>query len=307
MQGTSTKLLYLASCALCLFLVTYIMKFRFVIPLFLSVSAYSQDDVKAKYEAVRQAQRTELEQLTKWYQAETKKHMGNKTELQRLDAEHSAALIKSQDKMIHGYLALAAKYPNEKQSQNTLDAMSKFNLSMMGRYQELVIKTWDVMPVDFKKSVSGRTVSDNIKKIGDIYNINNGYIPDHVFQHNKDSVTLKSYRGKYLFLDFWTSWCTPCRAEHYNMKQVYSKYKSKGFDILQVSLDDKKEKWVKAINEDQLPWLSILNEKGWDKATEKKFNIVGVPTNYLIDPNGKIIGRNLRGEELNNKLSVLLK
>ncbi|NML38749.1 TlpA family protein disulfide reductase [Chitinophaga sp. G-6-1-13] len=119
------------------------------------------------------------------------------------------------------------------------------------------------------------------------------------------AVQLKDYRGKYVLLDFWASWCGPCRAENPNVLDNYEKYHSKGLEILAVSLDDKKDAWVKAIKDDGLTWEHVSDLKGWKNEVAKEYNIRAVPSNFLIDKEGKIVAVNLRGEELTKKLEEI--
>jgi peroxiredoxin len=122
-------------------------------------------------------------------------------------------------------------------------------------------------------------------------------------------VTLSSFRGKYLLLDFWASWCGPCRAENPNVVAAFNQYNSKGFDVLSVSLDQPngKEKWLKAIHDDKLTWTNVSDLKFWNNEVSVMYGIQGIPQNFLIDPQGKIIGKNLRAEALNQKLQEIFK
>lgn len=121
------------------------------------------------------------------------------------------------------------------------------------------------------------------------------------------NVSLASYKGKYVLVDFWASWCGPCRAENPNVVKAYSKFRDKGFDILGVSLDEKKDKWQAAIQADNLPWTHVSDLKGWKNAAAEQYGIRAIPQNLLLDPKGMIIARNLRGDALERKLSEVLK
>lgn len=120
------------------------------------------------------------------------------------------------------------------------------------------------------------------------------------------AISLKDYRGKYVLIDFWASWCMPCRAENPHVLKAYEKYKDRNFTILGVSLDKSRADWIKAIREDHLPWQQISSLDPENAEGAKKYAIRFIPQNYLVNPEGKIIAANLRGEEL-KKLDELLK
>jgi len=124
---------------------------------------------------------------------------------------------------------------------------------------------------------------------------------------NGNPVSLSSFKGKYVLVDFWASWCGPCRTESPNLVKAYEKYKAKNFEILGVSLDQNKEKWLKAINDDHYTWTQAGDMKGWENAAARAYGIQGIPFNVLLDPDGVIIARNLRGEALEKKLAEVLK
>lgn len=124
---------------------------------------------------------------------------------------------------------------------------------------------------------------------------------------NGKNINLSSYKGKLLLVDFWASWCSPCRAENPGIVKVYNEFHSKGFYILGVSLDKKKESWLKAVADDQLSWEHVSELKGWDCSAGKLYGINSIPANVLVDPEGKIIARNIFGDELRKKLAELIK
>jgi peroxiredoxin len=141
-------------------------------------------------------------------------------------------------------------------------------------------------------------------KVGDIGTV----IPD--FEQNDidgKPVNIKSFRGKFVLVDFWASWCGPCRGENPNVVSAFKKYSSKNFTVLGISLDKSKEPWIQAINNDGLTWTQVSDLKGWTNAVAQKFGINSIPQNFLIDPNGVIIGKNLRGPDLDAKLESVIK
>lgn len=119
-------------------------------------------------------------------------------------------------------------------------------------------------------------------------------------------VSLSSLRGKYVLIDFWASWCRPCRQENPNVVANYQRYKDKNFTVLGVSLDKAKQAWVDAINMDGLTWAHVSDLQGWANAVAAQFGIQSIPQNFLIGPDGKIIAKNLRGPALERKLAQLL-
>lgn len=118
-------------------------------------------------------------------------------------------------------------------------------------------------------------------------------------------VALESFRGKYLLVDFWAAWCSPCRVENPNIVAAYEKYNDKGFEILGVSLDRDRNAWLKAIKDDNLSWTNVSDLNYWNNAASRLYNVSSIPASFLLDPDGIIIAKNLRGEELHNKLAEI--
>jgi peroxiredoxin len=151
------------------------------------------------------------------------------------------------------------------------------------------------------KGIVTQLVAPEITKIGKL-------APD--FEQNTPDgkkIKLSHFRSKYVLLDFWASWCAPCRQENPNVAAAYNQYKDKGFTVLGVSLDQagQKDAWVKAIQKDQLTWHQVSDLKGWENTVAQKYGVRSIPANFLIDPKGKIIARDLRGKDLQDKLAQL--
>ena len=121
------------------------------------------------------------------------------------------------------------------------------------------------------------------------------------------NVSLSSFKGKYVLVDFWASWCGPCRAENPNVVNTFTKYKNKNFTVLGISLDRDRQKWVEAIAADGLAWAHLSDLQSWNNSVAQQFGIQSIPQNFLLDPQGNLIGKNLRGAALEYRLSKVLK
>lgn len=121
-------------------------------------------------------------------------------------------------------------------------------------------------------------------------------------------VSLADFLGQYVLLDFWASWCVPCREENPYVVSVYERFKEKNFTVLGVSLDNpgKKQDWLAAIEKDGLPWTHVSDLQGWNNTVVEQYNVSGIPANFLIDPQGKIVAKNLRGENLERTIAEIL-
>jgi len=221
------------------------------------------------------------------------------------DENTSAAM---QDSLIQMYTAMKEKTVRTIDSLVTnypdchATALIINNFVIKDRDLAEVEKMYEGLTPRIKNAYLGRklkTSIDNIKKtsIGSV-------APDFTLQapDGKD-VSLSDYRGKIVLLDFWASWCGPCLREVPNVKKVYDKFHDKGFEILSVSLDDKKDNWVNAIEKNDLNWGHVSSLKGWSCPVAKLYNVSGVPAMLLLDKEGKIVATKLRGDLLMEKVA----
>jgi peroxiredoxin len=170
----------------------------------------------------------------------------------------------------------------------------------------LLDKDFSELPDWIKMSVTGRYVSNKIEGAKAVAVGKNA----PVFTQNSidgKAVSLENFKGKYVLLDFWASWCVPCRKEHPNFLKIYEKYQAKNFEIVSVSIDEDKTAWVNASKADNINWTNLLDTKGQVNEVAVKYGVQAVPANFLINPNGVIIAKNLSGETLEKTLSDLLK
>lgn len=163
---------------------------------------------------------------------------------------------------------------------------------------------FELLDPALKASSQGQVFARMIKK-ATVLDIG-GEAPEFTAQNTAgENISLKSFRGKYVLVDFWASWCVPCRHENPNVVKAYNRFRDKNFTIVGFSLDegnDGKEKWLKAIEKDGLPWMQVSDLAGWASPVAMLYNLKAIPANFLLDPNGRIVAKNLRGEELEQKL-----
>ena len=156
-----------------------------------------------------------------------------------------------------------------------------------------------------KNSPKGKEIKEMIRVYA---NVAIGKPAPDIIQFTPDSnqLSLSSLKGKYVLVDFWASWCGPCRRENPNIVAAYNQFKDKEFTIFGVSYDSKKDRWLKAIKDDHLDWYQVSDLQGWKNATSDQFGIKAIPSNLLLDKDGIIIGKNLFGEKLTDTLAELI-
>ena len=214
------------------------------------------------------------------------------------DGEYDSAMLAKAMNLIHDFVT------THKDSYITPLAVIRYN-----QIADDVVKTeelYNILDPQLKVTAMGQYIAQQIAE-GKI-NGTGTLLPD--FSQADTSgvpVKLSSLRGNYVLVDFWASWCGPCRQENPNLVAAFNKYKSKKFTVLGVSLDKAKEAWIDAIHMDGLAWTHISDLQGWQNSVAQQFQIFNIPQNFLIDPDGKVIGKNLRGPALERKLARILK
>lgn len=221
-------------------------------------------------------------------------------QINQLRTERDQKFGKWEDLYEEAQLKFIETHPNSSLSIQFLESMVSVET-----VNDRVKSLFNALNPELKKSNKG-------KKLQNIFNASNftvGSIAPDFEQpdENGKMVKLSDFRGKYVLVDFWASWCVPCRKENPNVVKAFQAYKDKGFTILGVSLDDKKENWLKAIKDDGLNWTNVSDLKGWRNAAAQLFAINAVPSNMILSPEGKIIAKDLRGEDLEKFLMENLK
>lgn len=178
---------------------------------------------------------------------------------------------------------------------------------------EVANDIFEKFPVTFRESTNGKNALASIANLGKPKTVIKvpevgEQAPAFVQNSPEDkAVSLKDFSGKYVLIDFWASWCVPCRKVNPDLVRLFRKHKGERFSILGVSLDEDKAKWLAAIAQDKLDWKHVSDLKGWDNAVSKMYGIQGIPQNILVDPSGKIVAKNLSIPDLDAKLLELLK
>lgn len=175
--------------------------------------------------------------------------------------------------------------------------------AMMGAY-EGVKPLYDLLDANLQNGMQGTALAERLAVL------KRSAIGETVLDFTQNDtegnpIHFADFKGKYVLIDFWASWCGPCRAENPNVLKEYNKYKDKNFTVLGISLDDNAERWEKAIEEDGMPWTQVSDLQGFKNKVSSYYGIQGIPSTLLVDPEGKIIAKDLRGELLAKKLEEI--
>ncbi len=252
-----------------------------------------------KLKAMLKSAEDKMTQLTNEYRAATTEQKKDKDFVERFE-KHEEAIVTEQNNIKVQFIK---GNPN-----------SMLSLYILQQYTDLVAPEFSEVESMFnqlsnpiKNSKLGKEYSEKLAKIQ--ASSVGAMAPEFTLPDTLGkAISLKSFRGKYVLIDFWASWCVPCRAENPNLVKNFNQYKDKNFTVLSVSLDKStgKEAWLKAIHRDELNWTHVSELKHWDSEVANQYAVRLIPQNFLINPDGKIIAKNLRGEALSKKLKEIL-
>lgn len=210
--------------------------------------------------------------------------------------------LKSYEEMVANEMKFIQNHPDNIVSAHNLSIMA----SVFGKEKstELFLN----MSKENQQSEYGKKIASLLLNLNDFKPVENGekYRDFAMLNQNGIEKKLSDFKDKVVLLEFWASWCFPCRQENPNLVKTYNVFKSNGFEIFAVSLDDNKENWLKAIQKDGLNWEQVSDLKGRNNKAALLYRINAIPKNILIDRNGVVVGRNLRGEDLNKKLIEIM-
>ncbi|MDM1347319.1 AhpC/TSA family protein [Myroides marinus] len=232
------------------------------------------------------------------------------------EAYKQAAEAKDQakkDAIINGYMALAEKYEEYVESYIDANPSNFTTLTYLAKSTDQYLKEelqekYGKIDETLKQSTVAKALKTAIDAIPDAKVKIGDIAPDFSAKSPEGKeISLKESLGKITIIDFWASWCGPCRSENPKVVALYEKYHEQGLNIIGVSLDKDKTKWVDAIAADKLTWNHISNLKGWEEPIAQAYEVKAIPATFILDANGKVVAKNLRGKKLEAKVQELLK
>ena len=246
-------------------------------------------DLKSKLTAYDDKYKATVDEYMKFKDAK------NEEGMKRLDVVFDE-LSKMKKQVLSGFI------------KNKPDSYVSFSslLDISYMIDEDFLAMYDLLAPVHKASSKGKELQSQIEKTKKTF-VGQSIMPFTQKDTSGVDFSIAALKGKYVLIDFWASWCGPCRRENPNIVKAYKNYKDNNFEILGVSLDDKRDKWIAAIHKDELKWYHVSDLKGWKNEVSEMFGIRSIPQNLLIDPDGKIIARNITGHELAIALTKHLK
>lgn len=236
----------------------------------------------------------EIQRLYSEYQEQRK--AGNKKRMKEVEDEYTA--------VNDNRMEFVKQYVRDHTGSVVSPYVTTRQLLPYMKYEEL-----DSLYMNFDPAVKKSKYAERLKERRNVLKrvqVGKDYIDFTLPDTSGNEITFSDYIGDgYVLLDFWASWCNPCRKENPNLVKNYKKYNDQGFEIFGVSLDRNKEAWIKAIKNDNLKWPHASDLKGWNNPTREKYGVMAIPANFLINKEGKIVAKDLRGEELEEKLKEI--
>lgn len=258
------------------------------------IEGTKDQQIMNQFVTISNGQRKENKELTQEYRAASQtQDTAKMSELKNKIEQIKKAATEKENELV-------------KTNADTYAAAFILSFSMRDMPLEELTAQYDVLSANMKASVPGKKIAEYIAKqnltaIGQV-------APDFALNTPAgEALSMHSVKGKVKIIDFWASWCRPCRMENPNVVKIYEEFQPKGLAILGVSLDEDKDAWIKAIEDDKLTWNQVSDLKGWANEAAKQYGIEGIPAMIILDENNVIIAKNLRGEALKAKIAELLK